>query len=813
MRRNKCSRHSAKIFALLMSAVLTFGTVMPVNAAEKKEKKEDKTETVYINAAADGTVDKVTVSDWLQNHDNSDTLSDYSNLENIKNVKGDETYTQNEDGSIVWDSRGNDIYYQGETSEELPVSMKVSYYLDGEKIDPADLAGKSGKVKIRFDYYNNSDETVKVKGKEYQVQTPFTMMTALIMPTDTFTNVKVSNGTVLTDGDKNIVVGLGFPGLKDSLRLSSYEQLSDISMPEYVEVTADAKDFSLALSLTAATTGNLDELNLGDLSDADDLKKDIDELTDASTQLVDGSKELADGLDTLSSSFGTFSDGLSDADAGAGELKKGLKKLDSKKVELSQGVQSLSDGLKTLKTGTASLNQGIKDYTNGVSSLDTGLATAGTGASSLQQGAGALSAGLKSYTDGVSQLKTGINQLNEEVSAMGNITLPDDKTMTAVKNAAAALEKDAQTLQASAGAITATMEKINGLAETVKKHNEEVATRFNQAKNALDGIDKKATEKANSQLKDQESAVETSAKDQAVADAKAAVDQVEGLTDEQKSALKNAMENKISVDVTLKDIQIKGLGQDAKDSLNDVPKLDLPIIELNLDTMAQLLQDMKKQAAVLEKFAESTGELTGMTDKIPALIAGVGKLNDGVNALAKNNSSITGGMKQLSDGLNTLSSGLTTMQKGAKQLTGKNDELTGGASAVDQGVGKLQSGGSTMKKGMETYLGGVHSAYEGSDQLADGTAKLKGAGSLLTAGIDKLAEGSGTLRDGMQEFDEEGIQKISDLAGDDLQTVINHFKAVKKADKNYSSFSGKQKDSKGSVRFIWETEAIETEDN
>ena len=65
----------------------------------------------------------------------------------------------------------------------------------------------------------------------------------------------------------------------------------------------------------------------------------------------------------------------------------------------------------------------------------------------------------------------------------------------------------------------------------------------------------------------------------------------------------------------------------------------------------------------------------------------------------------------------------------------------------------------------------------------------------------------------MQEFDEEGIQKISDLAGDDLQTVINHFKAVKKADKNYSSFSGKQKDSKGSVRFIWETEAIETEDN
>ena len=46
--------------------------------------------------------------------------------------------------------------------------MKVSYYLDGEKMDPKDMAGKSGEVKIRFDYYNNSNETVKVKGKKLQ---------------------------------------------------------------------------------------------------------------------------------------------------------------------------------------------------------------------------------------------------------------------------------------------------------------------------------------------------------------------------------------------------------------------------------------------------------------------------------------------------------------------------------------------------------------------------------------------------------------------------------------------------------------------
>ena len=211
---------------------------------EKKiPKKEDKTETVYVNANADGSVDKITVSDWLKNHSSSDTLEDFSNLENIKNVKGDETFTQNADGSIVWDSKGNDIYYQGESNEELPVTMKVTYYLDGQQMDPKDMAGKSGEVKIRFDYYNNSNETVKVKGKNYNVKTPFTMVTGMILSSDVFSNIEVTNGKVISDGDKNVVVGLAFPGLKSSLNLASYDKLDDVDIPEYVEVTAKADKF------------------------------------------------------------------------------------------------------------------------------------------------------------------------------------------------------------------------------------------------------------------------------------------------------------------------------------------------------------------------------------------------------------------------------------------------------------------------------------------------------------------------------------------------------------------------------------------
>ena len=266
MRNKRFVKHTSRAFAILMSAMMAVGIAMPVNAAGKKDsKKEDKTETVYVNANADGSVDKITVSDWLKNHSSSDTLEDFSNLENIKNVKGDETFTQNADGSIVWDSKGNDIYYQGESNEELPVTMKVTYYLDGQQMDPKDMAGKSGEVKIRFDYYNNSNETVKVKGKNYNVKTPFTMVTGMILSSDVFSNIEVTNGKVISDGDKNVVVGLAFPGLKSSLNLASYDKLDDNQTVKltYTDSTGTQQTVTAITKSVAADTKYNEHLHPG----------------------------------------------------------------------------------------------------------------------------------------------------------------------------------------------------------------------------------------------------------------------------------------------------------------------------------------------------------------------------------------------------------------------------------------------------------------------------------------------------------------------------------------------------------------------
>lgn len=112
---------------------------------------KDKTETVYVDANADGSVKKITVKDWLRRNGDGEII-DFSNLKDIKNTEGDEEYTQNADGTITWENKGEDISYEGTSNQQLPVTTKVTYYLDGKEIKPEDLAGKSGKVKIRFDY-------------------------------------------------------------------------------------------------------------------------------------------------------------------------------------------------------------------------------------------------------------------------------------------------------------------------------------------------------------------------------------------------------------------------------------------------------------------------------------------------------------------------------------------------------------------------------------------------------------------------------------------------------------------------------------
>ena len=207
-----------------------------------------KEESVYVKADPEGNVDKTTVTEWIKNPESGE-LADESGLKEIRNIKGEEEFTKGDGNDLKWKSDGNDIYYQGTTNEKLPVDVNISYKLNGKAVKAEDLAGKDGKVEIHIDYENHAKQNVEVKGENVEMYTPFTMVTAMMLPTDEYTNVTIDNGKIMSDADKSIVVGLGFPGLTENLKLNDV----DVDIPESVTVTADVKNASVGPTFTMAS--------------------------------------------------------------------------------------------------------------------------------------------------------------------------------------------------------------------------------------------------------------------------------------------------------------------------------------------------------------------------------------------------------------------------------------------------------------------------------------------------------------------------------------------------------------------------------
>ena len=311
-------------------------------AAETTEqKKPSKDETVYVLANADGSVKKIIVSDWIKNNGGK-TVSDKTELSDIKNVKGNESYVMDTDNMREWNADGKDIYYQGTISKALPVDLKVSYELDGKPVSAESLAGKSGNVTIRFDYTNNQYKNVSIDGKNTKIYVPFVMLTGLLLDNDIFTNVEISNGKIINDGDRIIAVGFALPGMQENLNLSR----DKVDIPDFVEITADVKNFALSNTLTVAANSIISDLDVSKLDSADDLQASLTELSSAMSKLLDGSSELYGGLSKLLLK--------------SNELISGVDKLANGASALSDGAAALSAGLSELVSNNDTLNAGAK---------------------------------------------------------------------------------------------------------------------------------------------------------------------------------------------------------------------------------------------------------------------------------------------------------------------------------------------------------------------------------------------------------------------------------------------------------------------
>ena len=342
---------------------------------------EDKKETVFVMADANGHTDHIVVSERLYNPEGADTIEDVSTLENIENVDGDETFVLGEGGALVWNANGADISYEGTTDKPLPVGVRITYRLDGQEIAPADLAGKSGHLDMELAYSSSLTAETNVAGEKTDMAVPFLMATVMILDDDVYDNVEITNGKVIDAGNLKAALCYGMPGVREALNLDAYEKI-DLELPETATISADVTDYHTSGAYTLATNSvfNLKKNEISLIDEDIDLDAVSGELSDAVDQLLDGIDKLYDGTGDLEKGAGDLNDGASDLKDGTAQLKNGAGRLKDGASDLKDGTTQLKDGASDLKDGLGEIDGNSEALADGAKQIFEGiLATANEG--------------------------------------------------------------------------------------------------------------------------------------------------------------------------------------------------------------------------------------------------------------------------------------------------------------------------------------------------------------------------------------------------------------------------------------------------
>lgn len=820
--------------ALMASLVVgnIAGTSVNVQAADNKDKSTEtkktsetktsssatpaKDETVYVKVDDAGNQKDVTVSDQLKNISSLGTIDDVSDLKDIKNVKGDETFSEN-NGKLVWQGDKKDICYQGTTTKKIPVGMKVTYELDGKKVSADDLEGKSGHLKIHYEYQNTSADSGKY--------TPFLMATGLLMDGEKFSNVTVDNGKVISDGDRDIVIGMGLPQLKEQLTSVS-SKVDDLDIPDSFTVEADVTDYEKVEAVTVATNEVFNEVGTDKFDSLDELKDSMTELQDASNKLVDGSGQLKDGLDTLLSSSGTLVSGIDQLASGGNTLAGGTGSLVSGANTLNAGLQTASSkvsgtllpGVKALDIGVSQMQSelaaedALPKLTTGVATLDAALNTgnAAKGQPSLVAAAKSVNDGVQAAATGASGLKVGVDYIGTSVSSLNDVVSGvASKTGGLVQAANAAYSTLGNVAKESEQEVEISSEKVDvtnvtgtatGMATGTATGNAEIsyegaeknADAINSLETALGSVDPgsdaaKAINAAIASLKEKQTVSgKVTINEATMENAK-----IDNATMASGKATVNTTVKVVNPDVKATLAYLKGIKDGVTDIDDAFNKNDIAHGGYNL---------------VGNMDALNTAVNKGTDEQHPSVVATAGAVNAGLQKLVA-------GTPALVDGINRVAAGATELNEG---VNGKD----GLVNQVNSGVLQLKSGTAQLLAGVDGTNGlasGLGQLAAGSSQLASGASQLNsGAGTLstglntlqsstgaLVSGVEQLDSGATELNSGMIQFNEEGIEKLVSVFDGDVDSLLDKANELLDASKEYKNFSGIADGMDGSVKFIF----------
>lgn len=822
--------HTVKVVGSVVLSAVMAGSMMPVTvfAQNNDENPTEKTETVYSVLNSDGSISDTIVSSWLHDEDGINNIKETLNLTDVKNIKSNEKPSK-DGNTYTWNAKGNDVYYEGTGTKQLPVSVKLRYELDGQEMSAKDMEGKSGHLKLTISFTNNYSEVKNINGKSIVIHPSYLAGGMLNMSTGNFTNVKCESGKIVNDGTNEMLAFANIPGLNETLRSAGLDKVNNqLGISDDVTVEADVNNFDLG-SIMVGMTNEIDlasELNgIGSVSELTD---GIDQLIEADDQLIDGSKQLYDGTTQLKEQAAPLT-GSSD------QVR-----------QLSSGAIQLNDGVKALQTG-------LTAYTNGVDTLAAGsqqLYGIPQGVSQIQTGvSGNLGQGKTNLLDGATQLNEGLKQLKAQVNAitpdqletMQNQVSTSMKTLEGMKTLLGSDVQTLTTLQTTLGDAVKTLDtlansktgeltqKIGAVMKDVAtlkaqidndktiidSHNQDITKKVKDINDQIDTINSqisKAVNTANGNIdsaySNANSEIESAAQNAEAAGNTDLAKQIRDckLRDAQKVAAPTVENGMLLNHIDLGELKsfekvdTTGLATDVK-ALNDkIHEIEGTLSDMNgqlndakilimgekLDGTAGLSGDVQNAINTLGKMNSMLDTYTadGSTMNFKELVTG---LQAAAKDLSAGSEGILGGIQQVNAGLTLLQkkseAGITQVAEGSKTLSSNNATLNGGASALSDATGTLAGQSGTF------------------NEMADGLDTLGKAFETLNDGAKQLYEGN-------EQFKSEGLDQLKekvDLGVGELETLQSVMNEIKAMNKEYASYSGAPEGATVTSRYVFRT--------
>lgn len=795
--------HTVKVVgSVLLSAVMA-GSMMPVTvfAQNNDENPTEKTETVYSVLNSDGSISDTIVSSWLHDEDGINNIKETLNLTDVKNIKSNEKPSK-DGNTYTWNAKGNDVYYEGTATKQLPVSVKIRYELDGQEISANDIQGKSGHLKLTISFTNNYSKVKNINGKSIVIHPSYLAGGMLNMSTGKFSNVKCESGKIVNDGTNEMLAFANIPGLNETLKSAGLDKVNNqLGISDDVTVEADVNDFDLG-SIMIGMTNEIDlDQELGEIGSVSELTDGIDQLIEADDQLIDGSKQLYDGTTQLKEQAAPLT-GSSD------QVR-----------QLSAGAIQLNDGVKALQTGLTAYTQGASAINEGVNQLY-----------GIPQGAAQISEGITTYktqslVSGIDDLSAGLDTFRQKVNA-GLSSADTEAMMVQLGKAEGVLNKMSDTLKTDADIVSGldqAMKKAN--VPDILKHLKEVKeTQLPALQNAI-----------NTQISTNKDAYNNNKK------------VVEGFNEDFNSTKQSMLD---SIDATIKALEAaKGTTSTSTTSVTDeegnTTSSETSTTTVNNDAIdAQIakLQEQRKKVEALT--ATSHGELkefVDMSNTLEQLDTLLGGVLDGANSLTGLLESAGGKIETLqsdvSESLEKISGLKSTLEKtDLSSLKTMGETINGAIDELQKGTSDLRDGAKLVASSVDSLQvqskAGIDKIKAGTTQLTSNNATLNGGASALSDATGTLAGQSGTfnemadgldtlgeafetlnsgakeLYEGNEQFKSEGLDQLKekvDLGVGELETLQSVMDEIKAMNKEYASYSGALEGATVTSRYVFRT--------